>query len=179
MIGINLLSPEQRKIIQAKRTYSLIKESVLLILLFTLLISFLLVIAKSFLEQQLINVTEKNAMQEQNAELHNQEINTINKQINSAKAIQSQYYNDTKILAKLSTIIPADINLKTITVRKQTKEIELSGTALNRNALIEFKKILNDSGFISQVALPNSDLLSQEKNSFTIKAKINLDEFHG
>ncbi|MBI5765671.1 hypothetical protein HZA71_00380 [Candidatus Falkowbacteria bacterium] len=176
MITINLLSPQQKEETKTKRIYSAIKESAMLILLFTSIIAILLVISKYMLDEQLANLILKNAVQIQASQVKNNQIIAVNKKLNTIANIQKNFVKWSGFFVKLSQMTPENIQYGLVKVYYQDAALELEGAAKTRQDLLKLKKQLENSGLFANVDLPLGDLLAKENNIFHIKAKMNLNE---
>lgn len=176
MISLNLLSPDQKKDLKTKRIYMAIKELVMLALLFAALIGMLLVLAKYFLEEQLVNLIEKNAADIRNSQEINNQILAINKKLSTAKDIQDDFKKWSYLIKQVTELTPAGIYYNNYEIYHREKQLVLTGVAPNRQTLLSLQQALEASPLFASVQLPLSDLIEKENNNFTVKAAIAVDQ---
>jgi len=164
MIIINLLSPGQKKDLKIKRIYTAIKELVMLVLLFTLIIAILLLISKYVLDNQLAKLIEKNAL------------SSLNFKIEIVSRLQKDFKKWSDFLMAFSNITPPNISYNLIKIQYENASIELRGVAKNRDDLIKLKDNLNNFNLLLNVNLPLKNLLAKENNEFIITANLALDK---
>ncbi|MDO8668785.1 MAG: PilN domain-containing protein [Candidatus Buchananbacteria bacterium] len=172
MIIINLLSPNQKRELKIKRVYVAIKELVILILLFTLIIAIMLLISKYILDNSLAKLIERNAyVISENRDIVNR-INMLNDKISTVSKIQTDFKRWSDFLVTLTNLTPDNISYNSIKIKYDDTSLELTGVAKTRNDLTKLKNSLTDSNIFETVNLPLKDLLSKENNNFTITAKM-------
>ncbi|OGY44676.1 MAG: hypothetical protein A3B89_04305 [Candidatus Buchananbacteria bacterium RIFCSPHIGHO2_02_FULL_40_13] len=176
MIIINLLSPGQKKDLKIKRIYTAIKELVMLVLLFTLIIAILLLISKYVLDNQLAKLIEKNALTIQENQAIINEISSLNFKIEIVSRLQKDFKKWSDFLMAFSNITPPNISYNLIKIQYENASIELRGVAKNRDDLIKLKDNLNNFNLLLNVNLPLKNLLAKENNEFIITANLALDK---
>ncbi|NCN07543.1 PilN domain-containing protein [Candidatus Falkowbacteria bacterium] len=176
MITINLLSPSQKRELKIKRVYVAVKELIILVLLFTLIIAILLLISKYVLDNSLARLIERNAYSiAENREVINK-INTLNSKIITVDKIQKDFKKWSNFFIIISEITPNNISYDLVKISYQDKSIEIKGVAKNRGDLTKLKDNLISSGLFEDINLPLKDLLAKDNNTFSITAKIILDK---
>ena len=75
-------------------------------------------------------------------------------------------------IIKLGNAIPTDIIINNILIVNQNKEINISGTALSRTALLELKDNFNNLDFINNINIPLSQLTEKENIDFSISIEM-------
>jgi Tfp pilus assembly protein PilN len=174
MIIINLLSPKQKQEIKIKRICIIIRELVMLFLLFTSIIAIFLVASKYYLEQQLTDLIIKNASEIKISQEINRQITIINQKIDDLEKIQQDFHHWSSFFAEISALTPDDIYLQSSKINSQDSTFKLSGIAATRDSLINFKEKIENSPLFSKVNLPLVDLLAKTNNKFNIETEINL-----
>lgn len=176
MITINLLSPHQKKELKVKRVYIVIKELVMLILLFTSIIAILLLVSKYFLDNKLAKLIERNALTiQENAEVV-RKINALNTKIKLVDQIQGNFKEWSVFLVDITNSTPDDIRYENIRINYDSATIELRGVAKNRNSLTQLKDNLEKLESLENINLPLQALLPKQDNTFSIIANIVLDK---
>lgn len=172
MISLNLIPQEQKKQLKNERLYSVIKEAITLILLFSAVTSIMLLLSRYYLENQLASLMEQNAANISTNEANDRRINIINSKIKAVEGIQKNFMGSELLLEKVINIVPADIACNSITFFRQQSIIEISGNAKNRESLLAFKEALEKADWIKSVDLPINSLINKENNAFNIKIEI-------
>lgn len=176
MIDINLLSPEQKQEIRTKRIYTAIKEAIILALVFSAVISILLLISRYILEDQLADMTSRSSSRLQSSQEINNQIVSANNKIEDIAIIQKNFIKWSNFFYDFSRLTPDQISYKFIKIYYREASMEIEGTAKSRQALLNLKSSMEGSALFSSVDLPLSDILAKENNNFHIKAKINLNQ---
>jgi len=174
MITINLLSPQQKKDLDAKRIFIIIKKLIMLFLLFASIVAVILISARYILEQQLTSLLTQNATQIQASREINEQIIIVNRKIKNAEKIQTDFVKWSNLLIWLSDQTPEDITYNSIKISYADTILNIKGIAKNRQDLVKFKEKLEESEMLSNVSLPLHNLLAKEDNVFDIEAEINL-----
>lgn len=176
MITINLLSPNQKKELKIKRVYVAIKELIILVLLFTLIIAIMLLISKYVLDNRLAKLIERNAYTiASNRDVVNK-ISALNAKIKTIDKIQRDFKIWSEFFALLTNLTPANVSYDLIRIKSDEATIELRGLAKTRDDLTKLKDNLTGSSVLTDINLPLKNLLAKENNEFTITAKIILDK---
>ncbi len=174
MITLNLLTPEQKKKLKTKKIYLSLKETVMLILLFTSIIGIMLIAARYVLEQQLAYLIEKNATVITKSQETSKKIASVNEKIETADIIQKNFQNWSIFFIELAEITPKNISYDFLKIYRQQATIELEGSAKTRQDLLALQKNLQNSNIFKKVNLPLSDLLAKTDNHFRIRAELDL-----
>ena len=177
-ITLNLLSPEQKKELKTKRAYVIIKEIVMLVLLFACISAILLLVSRYFLEEQLAILMDKNATAIQVGEETNKQVTAINAKINTAGKIQEKFKVWSTLLIKIAAVTPDQVAYNSIKIYPEKAVLEIQGIAKSRQDLLAFKERLEKDGLFYEVDLPLANLLAKENNTFSVTMKINLDQIN-
>lgn len=176
MITINLLSPSQKRELKVKRVYVAIKELIILVLLFTLIIAIMLLISKYILDNSLAKLIERNAFTiQENRDVVNK-INMLNAKIGTIGKIQKDFKRWSDFFVTLTNLTPSNISYDLIRFKYEDASIELRGIAKTRDDLTKLKDNLTNSNILENINLPLKDLLAKDNNNFTITAKVILDK---
>lgn len=176
MITINLLSPSQKSELKIKRVYIAIKELIILILLFTLIIAILLLTSKYILDNSLARLIERNAYSiQENRDVVNK-INIINSKIEIIGKIQKDFKKWSEFFVMFTNLTPNNISYDSVKIKYDDASIEIRGVAKNRDDLTKLKDNMTNSEVFENINLPLKNLLAKENNDFIITAKINMDK---
>ena len=176
MIVLNLIPPEQEAKLKNKKAYSAIKDLLLLFLLFSIVVSIMLVGSKYYLQDKLTDLINRNSISIQTNDSINKKILAINKKIDQVYSIQKGYKKWSFLLHEIKRLTPTSVTINGVNISSQEVSVELVGTAQTRNDLLNLKKSLDQSGLFSNINLPINNLIERENNYFDIRADINLDK---
>lgn len=176
MITINLLSPNQKKDLKMKRVYVAIKELIILVLLFTLIIAIMLLVSKYVLDNSLARLIERNAYTiQENRDVVNR-IDILNSKTDTINKIQKDFKKWSNFFVVFTNLTPNNISYDSVRIKYSEASIEINGVAKTRDDLTKLKDNLTNSNIFENINLPLKDLLAKENNNFTITAKIVLDK---
>lgn len=176
MITINLLSPSQKRELKIKRVYVAIKELVILVLLFTLIIAIMLLISKYILDNSLSRLIERNAYTIQENRDAVNKINVLNAKIETIGKIQNDFKKWSEFLVAFTNLTPDNISYSLVKIRYEDAFMEIKGVSKTREDLVKLKDNLTNSGYFTDINLPLKNLLAKDNNDFTITAKIILNK---
>jgi Tfp pilus assembly protein PilN len=78
----------------------------------------------------------------------------LNAQIRTIVNVQTRFIKWTPIIESLSTIIPSEITINSISLIQSTNKISLRGVASTRDAYAAFEKTLNNSDIVGDFVFP-------------------------
>ncbi|MGE5392742.1 MAG: PilN domain-containing protein [Candidatus Saccharibacteria bacterium] len=88
----------------------------------------------------------------------------VNKQVKVIGSLRDQHYYWTTALIEISKLLPADAQINSLDIDRQTGEIKLTGTAEKRESVIQFWANVKKSKYFKNINFPLSNL-EREKNS--------------
>lgn len=149
------------------------KISLFLLLLFNgflFLINFLL-------NEQVSMLAKRSEEVNKNYFFYNQEVANINEQLEHINKATYNYSVLTPYLHELIDTLPGAIQLKSIILDAKTGgSSAISGVATDRNALLNYKEILENIDWIAHFDLPTSQLIQKENINFNIVLEIGSTE---
>ena len=173
MIILNLISPEQKKLLKIKLLYQLLENFLGVLVIYSIILAIILIPINQSIDNINLEITQK----KQEVKLKNQaiteKVQDLNKQIEILSIINNEFFNWSNYLINLSNLVPADISLNEISNTLENREIIIRGYSKNRDSLINFKDNLQNSLLFKEVQIPLSNFLTAEEITFEIKAKIN------
>lgn len=176
MITLNLIPPLQKKELRLLRVFIVIKNVIIYLLLYVTVAAIILLCAKLILQNNFNQVVADYNLNNRTGQLLGQEIKQFNQKLINIQTIQADYTAWSEFLISVNELLPNDVVLYNITLDKQTKEIQISGRAKTRQALLDYQQKLNASAYLEKVEIPLSTLLEKENIDFTIISKFNLDK---
>jgi len=97
-----------------------------------------------------------------------QMIQSFNKRIEQAAAIQNAFHDNVPLLAKISGLLPDGITLENLAIDYRTGAASLSGSAKERKDLEALRDILKNDSDFGNIDLPLASLLKQKDIEFSI-----------
>ena len=183
MITLNLLPSRERKKLNIKIYQSLATKILIAFLWLTIIVFSLLFAFKYIMKNSLENMTKQNNIVIQNNQELNAEIKECNNKLKALSDIQNENIIFSKILIKITEIIPKEITLNNLSLLIDEKEksnkiilVNMKGFTEKRDNLVKFKNILNSFSYIENIELPINTLLKQENVDFEISTKLYLNK---
>lgn len=175
MITLNLLPKKYRKKIERKETgFSVIGMFILLLIIIALTCE-LFYATEKLLNNKLETIKAQNNTYndffdtERNREIE-ASVKKINKLMVNIEKIQKNRTEWSKILLDLSEMTPQGIRLYEVRANKADKIIEITGFAQNRDDLLDYEKLIEESDYYESVDLPSSYLINPTDIVFVISA---------
>lgn len=178
MITLNLISPNYKKTIKVKNLLNDAENLFLYIMFISIIVAIILLAARKILEDNFVEAVERTSLGAANP-AENKKNTQINKKIQLAKQAQQDYIPWSRLIIIFSKLVPNNVKINSFNVipgdDKNEWEISLSGTAVNRNDFLDFKKNLLDAKDLfdeKEIEIPIINLLKKEKIDFNINLKI-------
>ncbi|RJR31039.1 hypothetical protein C4569_03305 [Candidatus Parcubacteria bacterium] len=172
MITLNLLSPEQKKEIRLLRFFIVTKIIIIYLLLFLIITAIVLLFAKMILQNYFNKVVANYNLNSKTGALLSQDIKQFNKKLKSIQSIQNDFVPWSDLIFKINEIVPENILLYAIEIKKTSGDLQLTGRAKTRDDLKNFEKNLNDSGLFESIKIPFTSLLEKENIDFKITSSL-------
>lgn len=164
MITLNLISPEQKKILKIKQFFLLLRNLISLILFFTLIISIILILTHHYLsvdaafnQNPYINLTYTE-----------KDIQEINNQLKYFVDIQTSHIFWPEIIIPLVDLIPDNVEIKNLEIDGPRQLVKLQGIAKTRNDYLALINALETEPKIKDLKSPLENLLSKENINFNL-----------
>ena len=174
MIKLNLLSPQKKKEVEDHILYSSLKNVLGVLLIFVIFISIILLGSKLILAKNFETIVEQTTLIVKEYGGVNQNIRTINEKLKNISNTQNEFVTWSYHLSKLQKLIPENIEISTIILKKGNKESLVKGLAKNRDDLLTLKTNLENSDLFTVVELPFSNLLT--RNNIDFELQLTLSE---
>jgi len=144
---INLLPPEEKKILQIEENWKLVLILGSLILIFLICLILILFSIKFSISgkvqsQKIIIEMEEKDFKKAETQDFREKIISINKNLSKLNSFYQEQVPLTEILEKISELLTPEVYLTSLSYQKETSKISLSGFAQTRETLFELKKNL-------------------------------------
>lgn len=171
-INLNLLPTSKKTRLETTMNFLFIKNIVELFLLVVAVMTAALVWGWLFLENDFANLANTAALINREYYTYNQDAKNINKLIKNVNLASKGFSPIGPRLKDLSTTLPNDIKISSLQIDIAEQRIIINGTALSRDALLNYQGVLNKITWITDVETPVSQLFQKENVNFEFKAKL-------
>lgn len=176
MLALNLISQEQKKEINLKRAYEIVKKTNCILLIIAVFIAIVLLIGKLILQIQFIKAIDQYTLVAKSSQGDNAKIRDINNSLNFVSEIQSNFIFWSNLIEDAAGRVPGGVSLSSISIDQDKKSIQIKGTAKLRDDLLQFKENIEKSPIYKNADFPLQNILQKENINFEIKAELNLNE---
>ena len=177
MIRLNIIPSKIKKEIKVNFIYNIIKKVLYILIIVFSIFGITLMISEHILLSALageINGTTLDFKSSTNSSQN--KVVDINNKLVLLENIQKDFIRWSILYDFISKNMSNGIILSNIEVNKEISSIVFKGHADNRNNLLSFKKILEDSLIFENIDFPIKNLLQKEDISFEIKSTLNIYE---
>lgn len=177
MMLLNLTSPEARKNISLQMIIGLVRSTVTTFVVIGLCFIAISMVGVWMLQEKsttlkneadLAALLAKSSGQTSIADTTKQ----LNAQIQTLVNVQGRFIKWTPVIETLSTLIPPEITIKSISLSQSTSKITLQGVASTRDVYAAFEKTLNNSEIVKDFMFP---LQTKKDNlDFSVTGSLNI-----
>lgn len=173
---LNLLPPQQKRELKLNLLNQAAIRVAISIIFMILILVLLLLIARTIISIDLTETEKELSFWQSRAEIKELEILEKNiKELNKNLIFLNGLYQDqnkfSSFLENLAKDVPADIRLDNISLG-ESGLININGYAPTRNALINFKNVLEKAPYVSEFNFPLSNLTQVTKINFRLSFKL-------
>ncbi len=170
---INLLSKEKRGRLDHLTKFIFVRDILEIILLVYTILAITLLWSWLVLQENFNSLAESSVLVNREYSKYNQEIKQVNGEIRNFNQVAKYYTPLSPKLAEIIEALPKDIKIGSFEIDRALNKMTLSGTALTRDALLNYQKILKQITWLENIETPTSQLFQKENINFEVKAKIN------
>lgn len=176
ILNLNLLSNIKKKELRLIMRLAILKNLLIYGALILLMLTLFLPMINLLMSEQLKNLTGNSSLLGSGHANYNNRVLEINTKIQNINLAGEKFKLLTPRLLDIIKITPPNIQLKYINMGINSQELILPGTALTREALLNYEQILKKIGWIENIDLPKSQLLQKQNVPFQIKLKVKLPQ---
>ena len=169
---INLISPPKRRHLQTMVRFQFLKNILEVVLIVTCVIGIAMLGGEWVLGSYFNNLNITIGSLQSRYAKTNQTIKTINEKLERIDYIQNFYLPVTPLLPDLASAVPAGVNLTALDIGLKNKILNLTGFAINRDDLLNFKTHLEQVVWLEKINIPVDQLTKKDNISFSISATI-------
>lgn len=167
MLRLNLVSEELRKEIQLRHIYDMVKRIAVIFSVFLIFISIIILVANLTLSSYYDSVFSSSDEALNNK--YFEEIDLINKKINSVQTIQKGKLNAYEIMRLVFDNLNEGIKINSLKISSLDKKFIISGIALNRENLSELEQDFRKIDLFSEVKLDAINIFQKEDINFNVE----------
>jgi|GEM_PF-573687 len=169
---LNLLSKEKRGRLEHLTKFIFIRDILEMVLLIYTVLAMVLLWSWIVLQEDSNNLAESSTLVNREYSKYNQAIREVNSDIKNLNSISQYYLPISPKLSEVINILPKDIKINALNIDRLQNNITLSGTALTREALLNYQEVLKKITWLENITTPTSQLFQKENISFEVKAKL-------
>lgn len=176
MLALNLLPPETKKEIIARRINQVIKNNLLFLFVTATIITVSLLWGRIFLDNQFITTVNNTSQVSKriNSPL-TADVHTINQTLQTITKIQQEFIPWPTVLFELGSVTPPAVIISNIQITQESATLQIRGLALTRSAFLQFKEDLEKNNLFTNIKSPVQNLLAQKNINFNLEITLNLE----
>ncbi len=148
------------------------------LIMFGLLALIVTILLRNQISQTTNNIADKQTeLASSNTQQLESRVQGLNSQIRSIKNLTNNHYEWSRALIEISRVTPEKVKLNLLDVNTVTGKVDLSGTAEDREAVIEFWSNVKKSKYFKDINFPFSNLERETDASFSYTFYLNRDLF--
>ncbi len=171
-IYLNLLSDFKKTKLEQMVKFLFIKNLLEITLVTFSVLAIILLWSWMALTQQFNELLSSALSVNQERFYYNHDIKQINILSKGLLDASAGYLNTSPYLIELINYVPANIKINSIVIDRASNSFVISGTAADRQALLDYQNILNGLSFIQDCQIPFSQLLQKTNINFELRAQL-------
>lgn len=177
MLALNIMPSKLKKQIGWKYFYKSLLVLLYVLLIIAIIYSIFFLILKLVLHNHFVRTVQETTVITKSTENYTKQADLLNKEINNIYSIQKnsvywsyliQYFAENRVEGVVLSGLSADRN---------DSKLIISGVADDRDSLLEFKTMLEETVFLKDVDLPFESLLKKNNIEFEIISSLRSYEF--
>lgn len=170
-IKLNLIPPNKKEEIERNRRLKMVIRTevvmtIIAVVFLVVFVSFRYSLELDLAGEKMLNSEIEKADQFERIKNYDNQFNQANERIKQIAAIDKAQLYWSKIFEKISQLIPAGIEVRTLTTDQYA--VTIVGLSDTRDNLIEFKSKLEENACFSDIVLPLSNLVDKADVDFKI-----------
>jgi Tfp pilus assembly protein PilN len=174
MIALNLLSPGQKEALRARVIYAMIERLMIALVSSVLAPSILLLLIKIELTKGLGEVQTRQILSSEYVTVNN-DIRQLNQQVGRVEALQRMAVSPSELLRDVATRTPPGVQVTGMDFDVKSRAMRLSGTAVDRDALLAYEEAFRASPFVETLQSPISNLFQKTDIAFQFTIVLDVD----
>lgn len=174
MIGLNLLSPNQKEALRARVIYAMIERLMIAFVSSLLIASIALLLIKIELTQNLSHVQTRQILSSEYVTVNN-DIRQLNQQIGRIETLQRLAVSPSELLRDMALRTPPGVRVSGLDFDVKTQSMRLNGTAGDRDDLLAYEEAMRASPYVKSLQSPISNLFQKTDINFQFMIVLNVD----
>lgn len=180
MITLNLISETEKKILKERRLFIITKSTFIILLVTIVIFTVVLFFDKLLLNNKLKTTdseikSEESFIQAQQGSTLEKSIKELNSQLQTISNIEKNHINWNKAVAMIVNLVPANIQISSLVLDKDSQNFNLNGQAKTRDSLLVLQHNLESSKSITNLITPITNLTEKENISFEYTGQLNYN----
>lgn len=171
-LRLNLLPTRKKRRLEYTVNFMFAKDLLELVIFLAIIITTALVWGWILAQDEFISVASSTVLVEREYSAYNQDIKNANRLIRNIGFADRGYMLLTPKITELMQNLPGNIKLNSLQIDRRAKMITISGTALTRNALLDYAAALREIPWLGSIETPASGLFQKENINFEFKTLI-------
>ena len=171
MIEINILPEESKKRIKTENVFNSLRKMLLFLTLIVLFVSTILLLARVALKYQ-ADIYKNFPVAYESSSTKDSGTKEIENKVIQVKNIQEGFVDWYGTISDLTEILNKDIKLESFSIDRDSAVLSIAGVAKTREAFLQLKTDLENSGRYLNIDFPVKNLLEKENIKFDLKVNI-------
>ncbi|KKP59539.1 MAG: hypothetical protein UR53_C0001G0039 [Candidatus Magasanikbacteria bacterium GW2011_GWC2_34_16] len=171
-VTLNLIPPDKKNHLKNLVRFIFIREILEIIIFISAMLAISLLWSWMVLQDQFNNLANSAILVNRDYSKYNTEIRTINSAVKNISQSSQGYFPVSPKIADIIDTLPNDIKINSIEINRTQNKITIAGTALTREAFLNYQAVCQSIPWLEKVETPTSQLFQKENISFEIKANL-------
>lgn len=171
MIEINILPEESKKRIKTENIFNSLRKMLLFLTLIVLFVSTILLLARVALKYQ-ADIYKNFPVAYESSPTTDSGTKEIENKVIQVKKIQEGFVDWYGTISDLTEVLNKNIKLESFSIDRDSATLSIVGVAKTREAFLQLKTDLENSGRYFNIDFPVKNLLEKEDIKFDLKVNI-------
>lgn len=171
-VTLNLIPPDKKVHLKNLVRFIFIREILEIIIFISAILAIALLWSWMVLQDQFNNLANSAILVNRDYSKYNTEIRAINNAVKNINQSSRGYLSISPKIADIINTLPNDIKINSVEINRPQNKIAIVGTALTREAFLNYQTICQSIPWLEKVETPTSQLFQKENISFEIKANL-------
>ncbi|HLC70245.1 MAG TPA: PilN domain-containing protein [Patescibacteria group bacterium] len=170
--AVNLLPPPKKSKLENLVRFIFVKNMLEIVLITAAVLAISLIWSWLTLQEDFNSLSESAIVVSQEFTTQNQEVRDANRRLENFNNAGQGFKRMLPELLTVADNLPKDITLNSLNINRADSSLSISGSALTRQALLDYQEKLKEITWLENVSSPISRLLQKENIPFEFKIKI-------
>src|SRR3989344_374061 len=170
--AVNLLPPPKKSKLENLVRFIFVKNMLEIVLITAAVLAISLIWSWLTLQEDFNSLSESAIVVSQEFTTQNQEVRDANRRLENFNNAGQGFKRMLPELLTVADNLPKDITLNSLNINRADSSLSISGSALTRQALLDYQEKLKEITWLENVSSQISRLLQKENIPFEFKIKI-------